>query len=91
MPPFAKDLRIKHIGEAYYGNFRKSIFEIFVVHGQLRNVLAAEDSAVVSEKHNDRGHTLPKRADPDLPPPVTSGKTIGASFSAKDIAEIGFL
>ena len=56
--------------------------EGLLVFAQLRDVLAAEDSAVVAEKHKDGGMRFPERAEANL---VAEG--VGKSDAGETLAE----
>ena len=60
---FAKDAGVGAIAKADGGEGSAFIQEGPLVFAQLRDVLAAKDSAVVAKKNNDRGIVLPQRAE----------------------------
>jgi hypothetical protein len=62
----AKQSGIVHVPEPDRGQSGAGLFELVVVLAQLRDMLAAEDSAVVSQKDNHGGTFLPQRAETDF-------------------------
>ena len=60
---FTEDARILKVAEADGGEIRASSFDLGFVLAQLRNVLAAEDSAVVAQKDDDGRPRGPERAE----------------------------
>lgn len=63
---FAKHAGVIRVGQADGGERRAFGFELVFVGAQLRGVLAAEDSAVVAQKHDDGGVLFPEAAQADL-------------------------
>jgi hypothetical protein len=63
-----KEPRIILIAESYGSQIGSPIFERLLVFAQLRDMLAAEESAIVPEEDEDRRLPLPKRSEADLPP-----------------------
>ena len=60
---FAKQSGIVHVSKSDRGQSRPGLLELILVLAQLRDVLAAEDSAVVPQKDNHGGTLLPQRAE----------------------------
>ena len=59
---FTEVARVGPIPEPDGGEARPRVLELRLVFAQLRDVLAAEDSAVVAQKHQYRRAVLPQRA-----------------------------
>lgn len=62
----AEHAGVIRVGQADGGQGRASGFELVFVRAQLRGMLAAEDSTVVAQEHDDGGVMFPERAEADL-------------------------
>jgi len=63
----AKLLRVVPVAEAYRRQICALVSKRLLLCAQLRDMLAAEDSAVVTQEDQDRRLTLPKRAEAYFP------------------------
>jgi hypothetical protein len=63
----SKEPSVNPVAEAHGSQAGSPILERFLVFAQLRDMLAAEESAVVPEENEDRRLLLPKRAEPHFP------------------------
>jgi hypothetical protein len=77
-----EDTRVAGVAEADGGEARVLVTEGLLVFAQLRYVLTAEDSAVVTEENEDDGMRFPERAETDL---VAEG--VGESDAGEALAE----
>ena len=62
----AKQAGVVHVAQADGSQRGSGLFELVLVFAQLRDMLAAEDSAVVAQEDNHGGIPLPQRAEADL-------------------------
>ena len=62
-----KEPRVSAIAEAHGSHAGSPIFERLFVFAQLRDMLAAEESAVVPQENEDGRLPLPKRSEADFP------------------------
>jgi hypothetical protein len=62
-----KELRVSPVAEAHGSQIGSPILKRFLVFAQLRDMLAAEESAVVPEENEDRRLPLPQRSEANLP------------------------
>jgi hypothetical protein len=65
---FTKHASVHAIAQADGRKIGALRLELALVFAQLRDVLAAEDSAIVPEKNHDGRLLVPKRAKPDIVP-----------------------
>lgn len=63
---FAKQSRIFHIAKADGGEACSFVLEFLFMRAQLRDVLAAKYSAVMTKEHDHGGTTFPERAEANL-------------------------
>ena len=63
---FSEEAGVVLVAEPDCGDAGSSAFELRLVLAQLRDVLAAEDSAVVPQKSHYRGRFRPNRSQRDL-------------------------
>jgi hypothetical protein len=63
----AKEPRVSVIAQAHRSQAGSPIFKRLLVFTQLRDMLAAEESAVVPQENEDRRLPLPKRSEADFP------------------------
>ena len=64
----AKCARIAEIAQSHGGKLRAFFFKLFLVFAQLRDMLAAENSTVVAQKHDHGRLVLPQRTELDFVP-----------------------
>jgi hypothetical protein len=64
---FAKAACVVEIAEADDGKRSAFVAKCVFVIAQLRDVLAAENSSIVAKENNNRGLSLPKRAEANFP------------------------
>lgn len=60
---FPENARIVAVAQADGGEGRAFVEERLLMFTQLRDVLAAEDSAIVAQEHQDDGMSLPQRTE----------------------------
>jgi hypothetical protein len=77
-----KEACVSPIAEAYGSQAGSSIFESLLVFAQLRDMLTAEESAVVAQENEDRRLPLPKRSEPDF-----AAVDIGQCYGSECFAE----
>jgi hypothetical protein len=75
----AKQAGVSHVAQADGSQRGSGLFELVLVLAQLRDMLAAEDSAVVAQEDNYGGIPLPQRAEADF---------TAARFGQHDIREL---
>jgi hypothetical protein len=63
---FAENARVVTVSKADGGERSTLRREFLLVLAQLRDMLAAEDSSIVTKKHDDGGVALPQRAEADV-------------------------
>ena len=63
-----KCARIAKIAQSHRGKLRAFFFKLSLVFAQLRDMLAAENSTVVAQKHDHGRLVLPKRTELDFVP-----------------------
>ena len=76
-----KEAGVARIAEADGGEGRAFFAEGLLVFAQLRDVLAAEDSAVMAEEDEDNGVGFPERAEADLVAEGVGEKDVGESLA----------
>ena len=62
----AKEARIAHVAKTDRSEIGTLRLELLLVFAQLRDVLAAEDSTVMTQEDDNRRSALPQRAEPHL-------------------------
>jgi hypothetical protein len=93
---FAEMARIADVAKTDSYQFRAPLAELLLVLAQLRDMLAAEDSAIVAQERDHGGRVDPQRAEPnrlsvhvrqcDLRQPVAVAVSHGAILGAADLS-----
>ena len=74
-----KQAGIVHVAQADGGQCRSRLLEFLLVCAQLRDMLTAENSTVVTQKHNDGGIRFPKRTQPNIATAAFRQHNVGES------------
>lgn len=64
---FPKEASVGSVAQSNRSQIGSFLREFLLVFAQLRDVLTAEDSSIVTKEHHHGGLRFPKRAEPDFP------------------------
>jgi hypothetical protein len=79
----AKQATVAHIAEPDGGEIGALGSELLLMIAQLRNMLAAEDSSVVTKENNHGGPTFPQRTKPNFAPIGVGKRDIGERIAER--------